>query len=257
MKKLCVAVSMFAGVCATFAARADNSTAVTYEFTGTIITALAANDFAGPPTGLFAGDTGTVSGTFTFDFANANPALSTSVSTTGFHVENWSGTGPGSPQPQTAPGNVFSTTLVGTSAGDVGLSYSTSSPGTYESSSYVDARSGTNYSGSQLYLAAEANRPDSENGTQSAFFITAPLSDLDPPVSFSSSGLPVFVPDLTYSGSVSTVVNGTPSALYFDVTSLAVAPMRAPEIDPVSAGSALTLLAGFAAIIRGRRRVAA
>jgi hypothetical protein len=36
-----------------------------------------------------------------------------------------------------------------------------------------------------------------------------------------------------------------------------VAGASAPEIDPATAGSALTLLAGFAAMMRGRRRAAA
>jgi hypothetical protein len=238
---------------------AVDATAVTFDFTGTIITGLAVNDYAGPPTGIYAGDTGTVSGTFAFDFANENPAQSsgTIATTTGWSVENWTGTNQSGPQ--TAPGNVFSTTLVGTGAGDVGLSYSTAVPPPFWGISGVqaDLSFDEQYFGSPQYIAQEGNYPTSVSGTQSAFLITGPILGYQGPVGFSSSGLPVFVSGLTYTGFVAMAGNGTSNGVYFDITSLTPATTVAPEIDPGTAESGLTLLAGLAALVGGRRRAAA
>jgi hypothetical protein len=235
--------------------------AVTYDFTGTIITGPTANSYATAPSGIYAGDTGTVSGTYTFDLAYNNPALVPGTfGMAGGDALNATGTNPNLPQPQTAPGNVFSTTLVGTSAGDAGLSYTTAAPqGQYSSISGVQATLsfGVEYYGNPQYIASESNYANSLIGTDSALSIAGPSCDCpNPPVGFTSAGLPVIVSGLTYTGSVATSVNDMPNSLYFDVTSLTPATTSAPEIDPETAGSALTLLAGFAALMRGRRRVA-
>jgi hypothetical protein len=236
---------------------AANAQAVTYDFTGTIITGPGPNLYVtGPPTGFYAGDTGTVSGTYTFDFAYNNPALASGAfsTATGGNVENDTGTNPNIVTPQTAPGNVFSSTLVGTSAGDVGLSYSTTLA-TFWSNSSVEANPLSSWTGSPQYDASEGNSQTALSGTESALLIVGPVQGYPNPLGFSSSGLPVFVSGLSYAGVVAS--SDGPSELYFAITSLTPAAMAAPEIDPGTAASALTLLAGFVAMMRGRRLVAA
>jgi hypothetical protein len=150
-----IAVARWVAVSALLACPiAANAQAVTYDFTGTIITGPAANGYAGGPTGGYAADTGSVAGTFTFDFANANPAQSSGTVATApaWGVENWTGTN--QTGPQSVPGNVFATTLVGTSAGDAGLSYSTASPpSSYWSVSGVQSNVTPNYTGAPQYTA--------------------------------------------------------------------------------------------------------
>jgi hypothetical protein len=225
---------------------AANAQAVTYDFTGTIITG----------SGIYTGDTGTVSGTYTFDFAYNNPALASGTfsTATGGNAENETGTNFTTPPPQTAPGLVFSSTLVGTSGGDVGLAYS-STVGAFSSGSRVLADPTADSAGAQQYSALEANYQTPLSGTGSSLGITGPTCDCQNPLGFSAAGLPVFVSGLTYTGSVGTSVNDAQFGLSFDITSLTPATTAAPEIDPAAAGSALTLLAGFAAMMRGRRRV--
>jgi hypothetical protein len=236
---------------------AANAQAVTYDFMATIITEPPPVGYPTAPDGNYTGYAGTVSGTYTFDFAYNNPALASGTfsTVTGGNAVNLTGTNP-APQPQTTPGNVFSSTLVGTSAGDVGLSYS-STLGTFSSFSVVQANPSANYPGAPQYNALESNYQTTLSGTESGLVITEPICDCQNPLGFSASGLPVFVSGLTYIGSVATIVNDGSSSLYFDITSLTSETTAAPEIDPAAAGSALTLLAGCVAMMRGRRRVAA
>jgi len=189
---------------------------VTYDFAGTVLTEYGASGYGAPPTGIYANDTGTLSGTFSFTFSNANPVdtVGTISNTSPWVIGNYTGSIFGS---QIAPGLVFSITLDGTSFGDLGLTYASALPAAYESISGIQFNG---VSSQPLQYTAQEGNWDISNlpGYQSGLLILSTLPGNT--VGLLPDGLPVFRSDLTYLGFIATGNNGVSNVLYFTITSL-------------------------------------
>lgn len=211
MKKI---LGMVALMAAPIAASAQ---AVTIDFMGTITDA----------SGIFAGDTGTITGTYVFNYSNADPTQSAGTVGSALGWETYS-----------AGAYVFSTAAVFLAGNDI---YSDGPPGSSSNQSIVLAGPG------QSFLAGNQQQTDSNDFTLSGLGITSTGTP------WSHKGLPVPGAGDQTSGGIEVVINGIQSALDYNVTSLKVGPTRAPEISPASAASSLTLLLGGLAVLRGRR----
>jgi hypothetical protein len=213
------------------AARAD---AVTYDFSGTVTS----SDFSSVKMGT------AITGTYTINLANANPADSdNSIGTTPWTRANLGGSAYGGPVPS---GTVFSSSL---SAGS--FAYTGSAPSPSGSFSQVTGGEG-------FYSAFDIEHTAiSPFFTQSSFEIANTLP-------FTSNGLPLFGAGATgngafFFGTYVTTGPGLPHdsgmQLDYSITSFRQArPAAAPEIDPASALGGLTLLLGCLAVLRGRRQ---
>ena len=200
------------------APRAAIAQALTYDFIGIVTSSDAAS----------VADGSTITGTYTIDLANADPyASDNSIQNT----QPWiRAVIDGEPQ----GGGAFSTyvpsgTVFSSSATDDSFSYVSAAP-TYGDYSQV--------TGGSFFYGAFDNLP---TGSASGFYLTGTAP-------FTSSGSPLLAGTTTGTGYIdigSTQVDYT-------IKSLVAA---APEINPASAASALTLLLGALAVMRGRRRV--
>lgn len=195
---------------------AANAQDVTIDFSATIADA----------SGIFAGDAGNLTGSYSFNYSNADPLLSAgAVGSTG----GWLSASAGA--------NVFSTTAVFFAGQDI---YSDGPPLSPGSQSLVEAVPGQ-------FLAGNQQQADSSNFTLSALGVTSTGTP------WSTGGIPVSSGGATASGGFEVVINGVTSQLDYTVTSLKVVPTSAPEINPASSVSALTLLLGGLAVLNGRR----
>jgi hypothetical protein len=193
---------------------AANAQAVTYDFS------------AGTFGNQGSGSIGEVYGTFTFDFSQANRALT--VGTVGSQVTPWSVT--------STAGPLFTMNVWSATTGR--LIYSGGSPETSE----IDGNptEGRGYTG---FGAGESN----SHGRSSITMFYEP-----PSPGFLSNGLPLTTDLVETTGQIVT------STANFDFQLNGLT--RAPEIDPSSAAGGLTLLLGSLVALRGRRppnRVAA
>jgi hypothetical protein len=211
MKKILGMVALMA------APIAANAQAVTIDFKGTIADA----------SGIFAGDTGTIAGSYVFNYSNADPTQS--AGTVGSAL-GW--------QSSSAGAYMFSTAAVFNAGNNI---YSDGPPGSLSNQSIVLATPG------QSFLAANWQQTDPNDFTLSALGITSTGTP------WSHEGLPVFGAGDQVPGEIEVEINGAPSLLDYNVTSLQVVRTRAPEISPASAASGLTLLLGGLAVLRGRR----
>jgi hypothetical protein len=198
---------------------AANAQPVTIDFKATIVDA----------SGIFAGDTGTITGSYLFNYSNADPLLS------GGTVGSASGWLSGS-----AGASVFSTTAVFYAGQDI---YSDGPPAIGDQSIVVALQG-------QGFLAGNQQQTDVNDFTSSALGI---LTSTGTP--WSKKGIPVPSAGTPASGGIEVGIdNGlAPSVLDYNVTSLKVVPSAAPEINPESAASALTLLLGGLAVLQSRR----
>jgi hypothetical protein len=211
MKKILATIALMS------APIAVNAQQVTIDFQATIADA----------SGIFAGDTGTITGSYLLNYSNAEETDGAVGSALG-----WASLSSGA--------YVFSTTSVSKAGTDI---YSDGLPGAFSNQSLVLAPPG------QGFVAINQQQTDADNFTESAFTIT---SDGTP---WSAKGLPVPGAGDVAAGVIEVVNNGVQSQLDYNVTSLKVAPRAAPEIDPASTASGLTLLLGTLVVVRGRRSV--
>lgn len=178
----------------------------------------------------------TITGTYTIDLANGNPySGSGSVN----YFAPW--TYAVSPSPDgnplgsayVEPGPVFaSTAKVGS------FSYaSVASPIFPNGSSVTGAEQGGSY------FAFETATPKNSFSRSSSFEITGNPA-------YSPNGMPLFGQGSTGMGDVIIDVGGVQSVIDYNIKSITAA----PEMDPASVASALTLLFGGLAVLRGRRR---
>jgi hypothetical protein len=205
------------------------SSSVTYNYTGFITYFYN----AGASTAIGS----QVSGTYTFDFANGNPAQSSGI----IGSANWTVAAGGSPPTPTLL--VFSSTAqVG------GFSYNTPVPptGGFDPYSQSSVQGSANSGGrGSTFTASEAwgYTPDTEGGSS--------LSISNPHGAYSANGLPILAgATATATGEVSELVAGSGSEINFNITSLT----RAPEIDSASAASGVTLLLSGLAMALGAHR---
>jgi hypothetical protein len=178
----------------------------------------------------------TITGTYTIDLTNGNPySGSGSVN----YFAPW--TYAVSPSPDgnplgsayVEPGAVFASTAnVGT------FSYASVASPLFPNGSEV---TGADQGGA--YLAYETSTPKSSFSSSSSFEITGGPA-------YSPNGMPLFGQGSTGMGDVIIDVGGVQSVVDYSIKSITAA----PEMDPASVTSALTLLLGGLAVIRGRRR---
>jgi hypothetical protein len=188
---------------------------VTIDFQATIADA----------SGIFAGDTGTITGSYLLNYSNAQQSGGTVGSTLGW--ESLSG-----------GGYVFSTTSVFDAGQDI---YSDGAPGAFSNQSLVLALPG------QGFIAGNQQQTDANDFTLSGLSVTSAGTP------WSKKGLPVAGAGDVAAGGFEVMINGVQSQLDYVVTSLKVAPRAAPEIDPASTASGLTLLLGAMAVLHSRR----
>jgi hypothetical protein len=178
----------------------------------------------------------TITGTYTIDLANGNPySGSGSVNYSGPWTYAVSPSPDGNPvgSAYVEPGPVFaSTAKVGT------FSYaSVASPLFPNGSEVTGAEQG------ESYFAFETATPSSSLSSSSSFQIMGNLA-------YSPAGIPLFGQGSTGTGDIVVDVGGVQSVVDYNIKSITAA----PEMDPASVASALTLLFGGLAVLRGRRR---
>jgi hypothetical protein len=212
-----------------------NSQAVTYDFTGVVTSTYGIYNVAGS----------TITGTYVFDTSVVSPESFGTVgdTTTQWEVHNSGGAAYGSPTPSSL---VFGLTLA---AGSV--SYNSTTPSTSGIGDLIQGYNDAGFSApNHLYLANVQYFSDSSY-VQSYVNLSGGTGINAP---FNSNGLPVLANAAYATGEVDSNANGTVNGmLLYNITSLTPAPTSAPEMDPASAASGLTLLLGGLMVLRGRR----
>ncbi len=246
----------FAALSLAFAPLLAHADAVTYDFTGSVISA----------TGIYASVGGPLSGSYTIDLGAANPTQSSLVSTTNqWTIQTYGGAVYGVSAPPLPTSLVFSSTLTG-----AGLSYSTPAVGDAGELSSVNglactplASSGYSYTtcktvfGSpNAYLANETHFYTTNGSNISSRLL---LYGMGPTAPFSATGLPAFSlaqyasGTLTYDDSA-----GNGSQLIYSITSINGVPFT-PVPLPASASLALAgigCVGGVGLLTRRRRQLA-
>jgi hypothetical protein len=178
----------------------------------------------------------TITGTYTIDLANGNPySGSGSVNYSGPWTYAVSPSPDGNPvgSAYVEPGPVFaSTAQVGA------FSYASVASPLFPNGSEV---TGADQGGA--YFAYETSTPKSSFSSSSSFEIMGGLA-------YSPNGMPLFGQGSTGMGDVIIDVGGVQSVVDYNIKSITAA----PEMDPASVTSALTLLFGGLAVLRGRQR---
>jgi len=206
----------------------SNADAITYDFTGTVTS----SDFATVTSGM------TITGTYTINLANADPLSSFNDITSGSEWGRavYGGSVFGVPAP---PGTVFSSTATAGS-----FVYASSAPSGFGSYSSV--------SGSPDFFYGAFDYEYSNNSSY-----TESLFDIYGSTIFSSTGLPLFGSGSTGNGAIffgDALGTGTGRQVDYSITSLRPV-TSAPEIDPASWASGVTLLFGSLFVMHGRRKV--
>jgi hypothetical protein len=178
----------------------------------------------------------TITGTYTIDLANGNPyAGSGTVNNFAPWVYAVSNSADGNPlgSHYVEPGAVFGSTA---SVGSFTFASAASPP--FSNGSEV---TGSNQGGT--FFAFETASPTSSFSGSSSI-------DISGNPAYSSTGIPMFGPGSSGSGDIIVDVGGVQSVIDYNIKSIATA---APEMDTASLTSALTLLFGALAVLRGRR----
>jgi hypothetical protein len=240
MNRKILGLSGFLAVTALTASAAVSAQQVTYDFTGTITS----SDF-----GWIAAGT-TVNGTYTFNFGNADPNLS-SNNPGGqlWNREVAGGTAYSSLNEPAQTGSVVSSSVT------VGTPTTTTTTFANSGLSALGNTSGV-LSSAAFYLASVTDYTSASSYETSSLSLT----DLTDPF-VGSTGLPVFGVTTTGTGEIEIVSNFKPGSSSFneqqlDYSITSLSRMSAPEINPASAASGLTLLLGGLAVLRGRRKKA-
>jgi hypothetical protein len=181
----------------------------------------------------------TITGSYLIDLANANPYSSEGTVNNQLPWVYAVSNGPdGNPlgNSYVEPGPVFASTA---SVG--GFKYASAESPLIDNFSQVSGAG-------QGYYATEQASPTAHLTTSSTIQLTATGNG----VPYTSAGAPQFGAGVTGMGSIDVDKSGREQEV--DYTILSVHRVNSPEIDGASAASALTLLAGCAAVARGRRR---
>jgi hypothetical protein len=206
---------------------AANAQAVTFDFSGTVTSG---TNVPSDLTGM------TITGSYTIDLANGNPyAGSGSVNNFAPWVYAVSNSADGNPlgSAYVEPGPVFASSANVGSFGFVSLA----SPLFLNASEVTGSDQGTSY------FAFETASPNSVFSSSSSFQITGNPA-------YSAAGTPLFGQGSTGTGDFVVSVDGVQSVIDYNIKSITAA----PEMDPASVTSALTLLFGGLAVLHGRRR---
>jgi hypothetical protein len=207
-----------------------NAQAVTYDFTGAVTNAI------GAYSALAVG--ATVTGSYTFEFANANVGQSSGLA--GSTSVFWDLQRDTGLQVGIAPSSaaVFSDSVrIGT------FTYSTAAPGTYSSESLVLGNPGP--ASAPYFDASETQQPSAANTyTQSTLYLGAGSTP-----EWGNNGLPLDLttPIFNNFGEVVSVTNGSISAVFFEISTLTPVPL------PGAAGLMLFGLGALSALRRQRR----
>lgn len=233
-----VAVSTLAGLCASFAAHADDIVTLSYQ------SAPLVGNYSTLPTGLpntsplpGASFIGTISGTVMFDATTLAQAGFVTSFTDTFQLTGSGGVDVGFDSGLQPTMLSFTNLSCANSSGSICV---TSDGGVITGATVGLVDSVYHGSPSQLSIGAQGD---------SAFYLFA--STQGTCGNIASEG----PPGATYTGP--TISPCSVVAASSTPGTWTVASTSAPEIDPGSAASALTLLAGFAALMRGRRRATA
>jgi hypothetical protein len=218
---------------------AANAETVTYDFTGLVRSTYGM--YSPIPIGT------TITGTFTFDYAAADPTQSNGT----VGSPSWTLNGGGGTYTGTNPVTMLLFTT--TASVDFGnYSYSTPPVSSYYSYATVQGYSGTDYRGN-----FEANNLVIPAGASSLNYFSSTQIALDSiPHHFAYSratGLPIFRG--TGGANIQNDLNGLNNSLGYSIISMTPEVTKAPEIDPASAASGLTLLFGCVAVVRGSRKL--
>jgi len=206
---------------------------VTYDYSG-VVTSV---DDSVPGYSIAIGSK--ITGTYTFDFANANSSLSSGV----VGSSNWIAA---------SQGDSPATLLVFTSTANAsGFEYATPPPpntgfpGSGGQSAVMGSANGGPGSGS-TFAAGETWEavPDVNGGSA--------LTISNPHGAYSSNGLPILAGATSATGEVGEFLADTYTSIDFKITSL-TAVATAPEMDGSSAIAGITMLLGGLTVLRGRR----
>jgi hypothetical protein len=206
---------------------AADAQAVTLDFSGTVTSS---TNVPSVLTGM------TITGSYTIDLANGNPySGSGSVNYFAPWVYAVSPSPDGNPlgSAYVEPGPVFASTA---NVGSFNFA-SLASPLFPNASEVTGSDQGADY------FAFETASPNSQFSSSSSFEVTGNPA-------YSAAGTPLFGQGSTGTGDIVINVNGVQSVIDYNIKSIAAA----PEMDPASVTSALTLLFGGLAVLRGRRR---
>jgi hypothetical protein len=185
-----------------------------------------------------------VTGTFTFDYANGNPAQSSgTIGSAGWTVTSYGGGSSSEPSP-------LPTSLVFAMTAQVGgfsfASQIPSGPAIFYPSGGSSVQGYANSGGRGSTFIAYENWTDapSYRGGSS-------INISNPHGAYSVTGLPILAGATSATGTAENFVGADSSReIDFNITSL----MRAPELDPASAAGGLTLLLSGLAMAMGARR---
>jgi len=222
---------------------ATSAQEATFNFTGTVDYADGVYGSAGP----------NITGTITIDFGAANPSQS----------EGTIGSANGSPWIAQVYGGPLFNSLPTPSAlvfnetiNGVGVSYGPSYPAGYGVDNFVGCTSScatTNNIFPANWYATDNEFFTSNIYTTNYISLVGTSSSNAP---YDANGLPVLGSVGSQDDRLSATVNNVQvGLLQYTITSLT--PVSAPEINPASAASGLTLLLGGLAVLRGRRKVVA
>jgi hypothetical protein len=236
MNRKILGLRVFVSLAALISSAAASAQEATYDFTGTVT----ASNIGSIASGI------TVTGTYTINFGNADYS-SDGYSDNGIGVSQpwYRGVAGGVADPNhpVPTGAVFSSTVT---AGLVTFGGPLSTIGSF---STIKGGVGGNYN----YWGDDIEYTSSSSFTESSFSLVDNTT-----AAFTSDGLPVLNATSVGTGAISygtSLGAATTPELSYSIKSLTRA--SAPEIDPVSAASGLTLLLGGLAVLRGRRKVVA
>jgi hypothetical protein len=236
-------LSGFLAIVALTASGAASAQEATFDFTGTVDSATGVYGSAGPD----------ITGTITINFGAANIAQSegTIGSTSGspWTAQVYGGSLYNLPAPTAL---VFNETING-----LGVSYGPSYPASYFVDNFVGCTSAcatTNVAGTPIWYATDNEFLTNNIWTTNYIYFTGLSgSALGATAPYGANGLPILANVGSQNDVLTAVVNGsTVGALQYTITSLTA--VSAPEINPASAASGLTLLLGGLAVLRGKRK---
>jgi hypothetical protein len=236
MNRNVLGLSGFLAVAALTASAAANAQVVTFDFTGTVTS----SDLGWITSGTV------VSGTYTINFGDTDLDLSNNA----IGQPNWSrgvegGAAYSSNNEPPETSAVFSSSVTMGSPSTATTTFTNSGLSAFGNSSGVAG-------GSPFYLG------DVRDYTSATSYLDSSITLIDLTDPFGGSGLPLILPTTTATGEIaigsSTPGSSAPNVQQIDYSITSLSRVSAPEINPASAASGLTLLLGGLAVLRGKRK---